>query len=298
MPHAQQPRKRARDTEDDMLGDEVSDGASSCSGDSNDVDELLSINGTDEEAENENEVILANRQCNESVDALLTREYGPEPPRETLPPVSAKLVEVINRWMRCPPKREDIKAMFQHALLPENVDSLLPVKINEILYHRLPFRAKLNDQKLRGINTYFSQGVAPLLCAMDSLVKMETKLSNIQDPPQLTIQNQIVRVDGEQLDIKQLRLWLGQALKIFSTGNSVVLLKRKVNLRGFLDSKFHHLLKPTNPVTQELLGPDLEQKILDGTRASEVGKKIASFSRKSHWSGNNFRMSRDREQGR
>ena len=80
----------------------------------------------------------------------------------------------------------------------------------------------------------------------------------------MTIQNQVVRVDGEQLDIKQLRLWLRQALKIFSTGNSVVLLKRKVNLRGFLDSKFHHLLKPTNPVTQELLGPDLEQKILDG----------------------------------
>ena len=63
----------------------------------------------------------------------------------------------------------------------------------------------------------------------------------------MTIQNQVVRVNSEQLDIKQLRLWLGQALKIFSTGNSVVLLKRKVNLRGFLDSKFHHLLKPTNP---------------------------------------------------
>ena len=61
VPQAQQPRKHARDTEDDMLGDEVSDGASSCSGDLNDVDELLSINGTDEEAENENEVILANR---------------------------------------------------------------------------------------------------------------------------------------------------------------------------------------------------------------------------------------------
>ena len=149
MPQVQQPRKRARETEDDMLDDEVSDGASSCSEDLNDVDELLSINGTDEETENENEVILANRQCNESVDALLAREYGPEPPRETLPPVSAKLVEVINCWMRCPPKREDIKAMFQRALLPENVKSLLPIKINEILYHRLPFRAKLNDQKLR-----------------------------------------------------------------------------------------------------------------------------------------------------
>ena len=78
----------------------------------------------------------------------------------------------------------------------------------------------------------------------------------------------------------------------------MVLLKRKLNLRGFLDQKFHNLLKPTNPVTQELLGPDLEQKILDGTRASEVGKKIANSAKRAHWSGTNFRMSRDREQGR
>ena len=99
-----------------MLGDEVSDRGSSCSGDLNDIDELLSINAMDEETKNENEVIIANRQCIESVDVLLAHEYSPEPPQKMLLPMSAKLMEVTNRWMRCPPKREDIKAMFPRHL--------------------------------------------------------------------------------------------------------------------------------------------------------------------------------------
>ena len=114
-------------------------------------------------------------------------------------------------------------------------------------------------------------------------------------PPQFSVQQQVVRINDCHLDIRQLRLWLGQALKILTTGNSVVLLKRKLSLQGFLDQKFQNLLKPTNSMTQELLGPDLEQKILDGTRASEIGKCIAKRTR---WSGSHFRMSRDRDNGR
>ena len=90
-----QSSKRAREPEDDMLGKEVSDGGSSCSGDLSDVDELLSINGTDEEPENETEVIIANRQCIEGVDVLLAHEYGPEPPRKTLP-------QCLPSWWRLP----------------------------------------------------------------------------------------------------------------------------------------------------------------------------------------------------
>ena len=43
-------------------------------------------------------------------------------------------------------------------------------------------------------------------------------------------------------------------------------------MRPYLDNKFHFLLKPNNPVTQELLGPDLEQKISDGTRVVDAGR--------------------------
>ena len=43
--------------------------------------------------------------------------------------------------------------MFCECLGPENAEGLQPVKINEILYQNLHFRAKVNDYKLHGINT-------------------------------------------------------------------------------------------------------------------------------------------------
>ena len=130
------------------MTDEVSDGELSgedCNN-LNDVDELLSINPSEADPENDT-IILANRLSNITVDAILTLDYGGASPCKTLPGVLPKLAEVVTNWMRVPPKCEAICEMFKEALLPENVDSLLPVKINEVFYHRLPFRAKINDQQ-------------------------------------------------------------------------------------------------------------------------------------------------------
>ena len=104
----------------------------------NEVDELLSLNNSDEEIdpENETEIIIANRQCNgnTNVDEIVARDYGGATPKKCLPAVSPKPAELVNSWMHIAPKREQIKEMFTEALIPDNVDSLLPVKINEALY--------------------------------------------------------------------------------------------------------------------------------------------------------------------
>ena len=266
------PKRRRTEDEDLIVTDEVSDGESSGDECNNldDVDELLSINGS-EDAENEMEIVLANRHGALNVDAILDRDYGGASPRKTLPGVSHKLAEVVTNWMRVPPKREAIRDMFKEALLPENVDGLLPVKINEVLYHRLPFRAKINDQRLRGINTYFARGVGPLLPAMDTLIKAECALED----GKVGIHEGALMIGQVKIDIKQLRLWLGNALKILAVGHSVVLCKRRTILKPYLDPKYHNLLKLSNPVTTELLGGDLEQKIADGARVSEAGRRLA-----------------------
>ena len=155
------------------LADEVSDPESSGPEDLGDVVDLLSIHGSDDKTDNGNEnnveqkseIILANRQCNLTVDAILTCDYGGSSPCKTLPGVSTKLAEIVNNWMHVTLRREHIWELFKEALLPENMDSLLPVNINEVLYQHLPFKAKINDQCLRGINTYFSNGIVPFLLA-------------------------------------------------------------------------------------------------------------------------------------
>ena len=132
------------------MDDEVSDMESCRSVNSEEMDDLLSqSDGDPSDLDNkDHEIILANRQCDRSIDAILAREFGGEPPQTSLPPVSEKLAKAVTEWMRVTPKQEKIKEMFKEALVPENVEGLMPVRINEILYQRLPFRAKVNDQRL------------------------------------------------------------------------------------------------------------------------------------------------------
>ena len=52
------------------------------------------------------------------------------------------------------PSRERVKEFFKQCMVPINVDGLNPVRINEILYAKLTFEEKLNDQKLHGINSF------------------------------------------------------------------------------------------------------------------------------------------------
>ena len=151
--------------------DEVSDVESLDSVNTNDVDELL-LHSIDE-LDKDPKIILANRQCNVGVDVILTQEFGGEEPKPHLPGVASKLSTAVTSWLRVVPKREKNKEMFQNALIPDNIEGLLPVHINEILYQRLPFRGKLNDQRLRGINTYFTRGVGPLVSALDMIVRFQ-----------------------------------------------------------------------------------------------------------------------------
>ena len=88
---------------DDKVSDIVSVGLIN----SDEVDDLLSQgeDDLDDLDGKDNEVILANRQCNLSTDVILACEFR-EAPRPSLPPVSEKLVTAVTNWMQNTPKRE------------------------------------------------------------------------------------------------------------------------------------------------------------------------------------------------
>ena len=80
---------------------------------------------------------------------------------------------------------------------------------------------------------------------------------------------------NSELNITATRRLLNQAVKMLSLGNAVCLQKRKTSLKPFLERRYHHLTLPANPVSRDLLGPDLEQKITDCNKILDAGKKIA-----------------------
>ena len=80
-----------------------------------------------------------------------------------LDPVSQVLADTVTDWCRTPAKREEVRNQFKVCMLPQNVEGLRPIRINEMLYRKLPTKAKVNDQRLGGINTFLSRGMGPIV---------------------------------------------------------------------------------------------------------------------------------------
>ena len=163
--------------------------------------------------------------------------------------------------------------MFKQSLIPKNIEGLYPVRINELLFQKLPFKVRLNDQRLQGTNTFFTQGAGPVPSIFQDLCRIEILLKS--DCNSFKILGEKISGEGIEIDFTDLRSKLGNALHLLTLAHALQLSSRKQALKPFLDFKSHHLLKDTNPVTENLLGPDLEQKIMDPSKISDVARKLS-----------------------
>ena len=211
------------------------------------------------------------------VAKILNRDYDVEIVKNVLPPVSERLAKTMSDWLQIASNRDKVKECFSEtaSLMPENIEGLKSVKINELLYQKLPFKAKVNDQRIRGINSYFTRGTGPLIAILDNLIDFEASMKTYTTKTvDCDNENATLKLKDSSLNLTQIRRYLHCAIKILSFRNAICLQKRKSLLKVFLDNRYHYLIKPTNPVTEELLGPDLEQKISESNKIMEVAKKI------------------------
>ena len=174
-------------------------------------------------------------------NSILHAEYGEDEPPPKLPPVSGPLAKTVSKWLRVTPNREQIKLLFHECLTLENVEGLQQVCINEVLYQTLPFKAKMTDQKLRGLNNFVIRGVAPLISVLDTLVSAEDALLKQKDDA-----NNPIKVGAMELNIPHLRRQVHSAVHLLAVCNSVILTKRKSEIKNYLHPKYHYLTKPSN----------------------------------------------------
>ena len=207
-------------------------------------------------------------------DDIFCQDYIVEPQTRHSDPVLDTLATTLSNWCRIPPKKENLKELFKSAMTPENVEGLMPVRKNDGLYRKLPFKARVNDQRLRGLNTFIAKGCGPLATVFHALCNMEVEmkasaLNDGEQPEKLTP----LKIGGQAFDITNLRKTLGISLQLLASAHSHLLVRRKVNLHPFLDKRFHYLTRDSNPVTSLLLGGDLEQKISDLLKVSDIEQK-------------------------
>ena len=153
-----------------------------------------------------------------------------------------------------------------------DIPGLKPVKINDLLYRILPLSAKINDQKLRGINTFLCRALGPLICTLDSFILSE---QNMMKNTVVSHAENGIMIGDHCINVKQIRQWLHQSIQLLSCANSVILVKRHSQIKGFLGQQYQHLLKPSNKITDFLLGDDLENKITESSKIRDVSQKLS-----------------------
>ena len=205
-------------------------------------------------------------------ESILDREYGDDAPPPSLPPISEKLAKTISKWLRVAPPKEFVHDLFKKVLQPDNVDGLKPVKINEILYQSIPFSAKINDQHFWGINMFFTRSVGMLVHVLDSLISLETVTQT--DRHDVKVEQNKIHIGKCVFEVHDMRIKVNDVCRLLCARNSTVLQKRKGLLKSWILPKYQYLTKPNNPVSEELLGPNIEQKICDSTKLSEAAQKI------------------------
>ena len=118
---------------------------------------------------------------------------------------------------------------------------------------------------------------------LDQLVVFEADLSVTGSPKVEVKGSELNIVNGcTSLNITKLRHLLDKSVRLLCSGHAVTLQKRKSWLKGYLDQRYHYLIRTTNPVTTDLLGPNLDQKISESNRVMEAARKI--YSNRSRFS--------------
>ena len=210
---------------------------------------------------------------NITVDSIINEDYCEEETVPQLLPINSKLSDLLTKWLHNAPSREKIKDLFKQCMLPSNVSGLKPVRINDPLYEKLNFHYKVNDQHLQGINTYIARGLGPLISVWDNILKWETTLSGEKEK-KVVVSMSTLQLNDLCLDLSSICKSMSQGLCLLCMAHSVILLKRKQQLKSIFDPKFHYLLKHTNPVTEELLGDNVDLRIAESTKLSKAGHKL------------------------
>ena len=254
------------DSRDNTLADdnrEVSDDGSECS----------SYSHADAVINDRANVLISKNDKSCTLDAIISEEYDDEEVIPQLPPIDEKLAVVLTKWLRVLPPRDKVKELFRQCMLPINVDGLQPVKINSIVYEKLNASFKVNDQCLRGINTFLTRGLGPIVSIWDNILKWETAMST-EMSAKISGSLGVIQMGNLSLDFTDIRRQLDRSLKLLCSANGIILDRRRQQLRPFFDNKFHYLLKPSNPITSELLGDNVDVKVTEAVKISEAAQRL------------------------
>ena len=156
-----------------------------------DLDEVQSVHSSDAENVIDDPQLfdtdsLPLAETDQILNSIIEENYGIKRIDEHLaPPVADLLTTTMDQWALKVPKKNDIKMAFDQCKIPINVKSLGPIRINDIIYQRLPFKAKESDRQARNLASYYTRAMGPLTFIWDCFIKAQAwTIKNKCDPLQ------------------------------------------------------------------------------------------------------------------
>ena len=138
------------------------------------------------------------------------------------PPISPLLASTIDAWCLNVPNKEMIKFAFDQCKIPENVVAFSQIRINDIIYQRLPFKTRETDRQSSNQSTHLTRVILPLAFIWDTLIRAEAfAIKKKQQPPALKIST------NKQIPLKDLIACLSASMKLLGLNVSLGLQRRK-----------------------------------------------------------------------
>ena len=206
-------------------------------------------------------------ECEAIFNEFVQENYAPKKTNDHVaPPISPLLASTIDAWCLNVPNKEMIKFAFDQCKIPENRVAFSQIRINDIIYQRLPFKTKETDRQARNQSTYLTRAMGPLAFIWDTLIRVEAFAMKKQQPPALKISA------NKLISLKDLIACLSASMKLLGLNVSLGLQRRKSALKSHLDPKYYSLASPQNPITKFLFGDNLEQRVSDIFRVSQAAR--------------------------
>ena len=97
---------------------------------------------------------------------------------------------------------------------------------------KMPFNAKVNDQFLQGINTYFARSLGPLISVLDCIFNFKASAASV-DPKTLKIEKHELSLGKSKINLNEIRSQITNAIHLLSCGHLVMIFEEKI-----IDEKF------------------------------------------------------------
>lgn len=168
------------------------------------------------------------------------------------PKVNDTLSQVVNSGIRATIDRGVAKELCSKYNRPENCEALIVPKLNKELWNAptLMKTTKEVDKSFQLSQRYLNQGLIPLVSLMDQLLKTD---------------------NSEQFKLAR------DSFQLLAYAHRDLSNIRRQQIKGVVDYKYKQLCNDTTPVTENLLGDELEKQIKTMDEMRKVGKELSKY---------------------